>query len=178
MIRYMKKIFVFILAIFFFGSAAYAHSVGQSLEKTVGDYSVDIGYDTSPISAGEAVRFDFNLRKDGARFDAPPEFEYLWVRIAPQGGEGILFAGYLANLDFALTGMTYVFPRGGTYELTVRFEKDAKTVAETSFPLIVEAGDTQPSGAGGRLSREAIIAGLSGMLLGSLIVFLFFRKSA
>ena len=174
----MKKFFVFIVPLFVFGSAVYAHGVGQSLEKVVGDYSVDIGYDTSPIIAGEAVRFDFNLQKEGVRFDAPPEFQDVWVRIAPQGGEGILFAGYLANLDFALSGMTYVFPRGGTYELAVRFEKDAKIVAETSFPLTVEAGGAHVSGISGRWPVDAIIAGVGGLLLGSLLAFFFFKKSA
>lgn len=49
----------------FFGSMnthlALAHGEGPSLEKNVGNYIVDIGYEPEIIEAGSSVIFDFSL---------------------------------------------------------------------------------------------------------------------
>ncbi|MDP3770099.1 MAG: hypothetical protein Q8R40_04140 [bacterium] len=150
------------------------HGSGQSLEQTVGEYMVDVGYDTSVLTAGEPVRFDFNLRKK-ENFDLP-EFTDVWVRIAPQE-QGILFAGNIHFADFGPTGMTIVFPAPGSYQLTVRFQKDDEKIAEeVSFPLTVERGE---SSAGSASSYLALIGtGITGLLAGFVASYLIWGKKS
>lgn len=173
--RHMKYIFIASLLVLSFVSYAQAHGIGQSVEKQVGDYTIDIGYDslTPEVPADAAVRFDFALwNKDKTE---PVDFTTVWVRIAPLQGEGILFAGYLGQPDFGPTGISYVFARGGTYEVTARFTNKDKTLAETSFPLTVQnSAASQASNA--PLSRNIWISGLAGLVIGASFSFLFRRK--
>ena len=114
----------------------FAHSLGQSLEKQVGEYFIDIGY-SSPVvtlQAGESVRFDFNLwSKDHTQ---AIDFATVWVRIAP-AESGITFAGYLGFPEFGPLGMSYAFPDEGSYVLTARYFDGADMLGEASFPLTV-----------------------------------------
>lgn len=149
----------------------FAHSLGQSLEKEVGEYVVDIGYD-SPVTTvleGEPIRFDFNLwNKDRAVVD----FTSVWVRVAP-AESGITFAGYLGYPPFGAVGMSYTFPKAGEYTLTARFFNGEQTLAEATFPLQVEGtNDVKISNS----SPGLIVAGVSGFILGVLLLFFFKKK--
>lgn len=169
----MKQIILTTFILFVFANLAHGHSIGQSLEKQVGDYTIDIGYDSfvSEIPAGEPVRFDFNLwNRDKTE---PLDFTTAWVRIAPQNGQGFLFTGTLGVPDFGPTGMSYVFFSGGSYELTVRFQDKDKTFAEASFPLIVEGSAEE--NAKTQSTHNFLIGGFIGLVLG-IIIALFLRK--
>lgn len=151
--------------------AVYGHGLGQSLEKEVDGYVIDVGYDASDkVYAGEAIRFDFNLWEKN-RTD-PADFDHVWVRIAP--GEGILFAGFLYRPEFLLTGMSYAFANAGRYELTVRFlDKDGKSIAEASFPIEVFSDKSVWSSL---LNGGTAIGAVLGFVLGIIITFLVKRK--
>lgn len=150
----------------------FAHGLGQTFEREVGDYNVDIGYDsvTEVIPAGAPVRFDFDLSDKDRTLRVP--FTTVWVRIAPTNAPGFLFAGYLGIPSFGPANMSYVFADAGSYELTVRYENKDGTLAETSFPLTV----TEQEGSVGRESSlNVLLSGVIGFVLGAIILF-FFRK--
>lgn len=149
-------------------SLAEGHGLGQSLEKEVGDYIIDVGYDAiDKIEVGEATRFDFNLWNQSKTDIA--DFDHVWVRIAPKD-EGLSFAGFLYRPEFLLTGMSYTFEKSGEYELTVRFvDKEDKTLAEATFPLTIE--DT-----GSSFSADTITGILIGIMVGVVATFFIVRK--
>lgn len=167
------KYFILTTAILiFFVGTVHGHGLGQSLEKEIGDYVIDVGYDASDkVYAGEAIRFDFNLWKKN-RTDVA-DFDHIWLRIAPKE-EGILFAGFLYRPEFLLTGMSYAFAEAGQYELTVRFlDKDDKNLAEASFPIDAVSEEAPFAS----LMSVGTLAGfLFGALVGAGIVFLTTRK--
>jgi len=113
-----------------------AHSAGASIEKTIDNYLVDIGYSPEEPITGEPVRFDFALS------DKPTEeeidFTNIWVRI--EEGNKSLFAGSIDKARFGLTGFLYAFPESGEYQIFSRFENNEGPIAETSFPFSIEAG--------------------------------------
>ena len=152
---------------------AHGHGTGQSVEKTVGDYTVDIGYDSlSPeIPTGDPVRFDFNLWNNDKT--EPIDFTTVWVNIAPQNGQGFLFAGTLGVPDFGPTGMSYVFSKSGSYALTIHFNNKDKALADVSFPLIVQGGVEGSSQT--QSLRNLAISGFIGFMVGIILTF-FFRK--
>lgn len=169
MLKYLIAIFLVLSSFQFAG----AHSLGQSLEKQVNGYFIDVGYSAvDKIYTSDTIRFDFNLwnenRADVAGFD------HVWVRIAPKDKEGISFAGFLYRPEFLLTGMSYTFQEAGLYELTVRFlDKDDKNLAEASFPLTVEKES------GFSLTIDMILGAVGGIITGlgiGFVVAWFLRK--
>ncbi|HEY9480880.1 MAG TPA: hypothetical protein VIR98_01435 [Candidatus Paceibacterota bacterium] len=118
-----------------FPSFVLAHSTGESFEKVIGAYKVDIGYgDAAP---GEAATFDLKL------FDASGEskipFDNAWVRIERDGKT--FFAGPIANQTFGVPAFSIAFPTEGSYEVSVRFTNGQNVLAEATFPYQVEADE-------------------------------------
>lgn len=171
--KYHFSVFLlFYFLSFIFGFNGLAHGLGQSLEKEVNGYLVDIGYDAvDVIEANNAIRFDFNLWEKN-RIDMA-NFDYIWVRISPSD-RGISFAGFLYRPELLLTGMSYTFQNSGQYELTVRFlDKEDKILAETSFPLEVRGGDLER-----KALLQALGSGIGGLIIGSVIVLFLRKKNA
>ncbi|OGM97083.1 MAG: hypothetical protein A3B86_03030 [Candidatus Yanofskybacteria bacterium RIFCSPHIGHO2_02_FULL_38_22b] len=155
---------------FIFGFNSLAHGLGQSLEKEVNGYFIDVGYDAvDSIEAGVPIRFDFNLlTKDRLSTE---DFTSVWVKIAPRD-KGLSFAGFLHRPEFLLTGMSYTFQNAGQYEITVRFlDKEDKNLAEASFPLEVQGGDLEQ-----QALLQAIGAGIGGLVLGAITAWLLKNK--
>jgi len=165
----LTAIFVFALA-----GTGYGHGLGQTVVKTVGDYHVDLEYESLELRAQEPVRMNFNIRWVDPAHKADLIFTDVWVRIieANTGGgfDPTVFAGPISQANFGPTGMTYVFPRGGTYQVEVRFENEDKTIAESSFELTV-TNAPQPANA-----ITAGFGGLVGLLIGALGVYVVMRK--
>lgn len=109
-----------------------AHSDGLYYEEQVGSYFVDIGYNLEP-TAGDPVRFDLLLSHE--KGGEPVPFTQAWVRIT--GEDGLLFAGPVAYGTFGRPGFSLVFPQGGTYTVSARFEEGEKSLAEVAFPLLI-----------------------------------------
>jgi hypothetical protein len=156
----MKIFFTVIISFFVISQPAFSHGLGQSLEKEVNGYIIDVGYDAiDKIEAGQATRFDFNLTNKEKNQNI--DFDHVWVRISPKEG-GIIFAGYLFHPEYLLTGMSFSFPKEGNYEVTVRFiDKDDKSIAETTFPLEIIPGE-RASGS----SNTQLIYGALGLAAG------------
>lgn len=165
--RERYRFFIIFFAALFLGGAMLspaigkAHGIGASIEKVVGEHTIDIGYNPSEVEAGEQIRFDFDLlKKDGG----VPPFTDVWVRITSKD-RGIAFAGGLHKPEFGLIRMTYVFPQSGEHELSVRFQNGEETLAEASFPLSVAGSlaDAKPSI---QLSSQLTVGALIGLVIG------------
>ena len=151
-----------------------AHGLGQSIEKTIGDYTVEVEYEAPELQAEEPVRLDFKISKK----DMPGSVEFTdtWVRIA-QGTETI-FVGSIHNPEFGKAGMTFTFPESVNYELSVRFQNKDQTLAEASFPLTVAAGEKQANSTRTSQPYSALITGIIGLALGYGLSFLMKRKAS
>lgn len=148
-----------------------AHGLGQSLTKTVGDYTIEVEYEALKLQADESVRLDFSITKKDTKEEV--QFTDIWVRIAQ--GNKTVFAGALAKANFGKPGMTYTFPEAGEYELSVRFQNADKTVAEAPFQLRVEratAGKTKQK----KLPSQLIVGAIIGLVIGFSLSFLTKRQ--
>ncbi len=119
-----------------------AHGTGRSVEKQVGDYLLDIGYNTETIVTSKPVYFDFKLYQRGPSPGSAP-FDDVWVRVAE--GTTTLFASGIAYMSSGETGMIYTFDRAGTYTMSVRYERGETALAETTFALDVVPETTTSS---------------------------------
>lgn len=120
--------------------SALAHGEGQSVEKTVGEYTVKLEYEAFELQAGESTRLDFEMMRGENKEDIP--FSNVWVRITQ--GNKTIFAGGIAKSDFAKTGVTYTFPESGDYELSARFQNDkGESIVEAAFPLKIAQATTE-----------------------------------
>lgn len=163
----MKVLSLIALIFFLLGANASAHRTGQSLEKVVGNYLVDVGYNAlGTIRAGEAIHFDFTL------FDAlqktPVAFTDVWTKISKDNV--VVFAAGLQKKDILPAGMIYSFSESGNYELGLRFQNNDATLTETSFTITVESKDSP-------MTAEStwFLAALAGFALG-LGIALFLKK--
>lgn len=147
-----------------------AHSEGASFEQVVGDYLIDVGYDPEEITAGEPVRFDFELQDSSNEKET--NFTNIWVRI--EQGNKAFFAGSIARARFGLTGILYTFGEKGDYELFVRFEDDNGAIVETFFPVTVKNGSEENEGSDGY--TDIFLALLGGLALGILVSLMIKRK--
>ncbi|MCE9549282.1 hypothetical protein K8Q98_02685 [Candidatus Nomurabacteria bacterium] len=172
----MKYYFLLII-IFLIGlPIAHGNGFGIKFDEVVGDYIVNVDADTYVLTAEESVRFDFMLwNKDRTeRLD----FDNVWVNITPKGAFGPTFAGLLGRPQFGGFGMTYVFPKAGDYNMSVRLgklgEMGVETIAQATFPLVVEKSD---GGVFGQSRvRDFIISIILGLMIGAFSVFWFKRK--
>lgn len=105
---------------------------------------IDVDYSDLIIEAEQIGRFDFNLFADPER-TKPVNFTDMWVRITREDGSRVgktVFAGGVAKQTFGGNGFSFVFPKGGKYTLSIRYNDASKdtfgeTVAEAEFPLEV-----------------------------------------
>jgi len=142
---------------------AFAHGTGASLEKQVGEYLIDVGYNTAVFAEQSSTAFDFDIKKG----DEAVAFSDVWVRISQ--GTKTVFAGGIYNADFGGARMTYVFPQAGEYEFSVRFENEDESIAESEFQIVVE--EKQKEGLDPRVIPTAI-ALLIGAMAGYSVIYL------
>jgi hypothetical protein len=126
------------------------------------------------LQAQEPVRINFAIRWVDPAHKPDLTFTDAWVRIveANTGGgfDPTVFAGPISQANFGPTGMTYVFPRGGTYQVEVRFENDDKAIVESSFELAVAHAPQLAN------AVTAVFGGFAGLLMGALGVYMIMRK--
>lgn len=130
----MRIFLLTFLTLFFgIGYSVFAHSDGNSFERTVGNVLIDIGYSEEEIAAGEQVNFDFNIYD--AQTGEAVAFTDAWVRV--EHNRNTFFAGGIHRPPLGATTMMYQFPDAGTYTFAVRFQNELETVAESEFDVTV-----------------------------------------
>lgn len=123
---------------------ASAHVTGNYLERTVGEYLVDIGYDTFTILEKQTIVFNAALIKDAGslEWDYAPA-DALWIQITPPHAD--VFRTFIPIKQPGPVNASYTFDEPGTYRLAVRFLEGETVLAETSFPLTVHSIASQTS---------------------------------
>lgn len=158
MIKFFAFTSFFVLAVPFF---VHAHADGRSVEKQVGKYLLDIGYNTDPIVAGESTYFDFKLYE---KVPTPgvADFTDVWVRIEKE--KQTLFATGVSHMPVGATGMLYTFAEEGTHAVSARYERNGETLAETTFFVDVK-------GKAKELGPLFFLEELGAFLVGGLVSF-------
>ncbi|TSC86575.1 MAG: hypothetical protein G01um10148_561 [Parcubacteria group bacterium Gr01-1014_8] len=137
---------LFALTLLLLPSAVLAHG-GESLtftSTTTEGYVVDVDIEDGYLEADSFTRIDFGLFKDAARSKSA-DFTDMWVRIVKKDGSKAgqtLFAGAIAKQQIGGNGFSFVFPEGGVYALSVRYndaskEKYGDIVGEAEFEFEV-----------------------------------------
>ncbi len=118
---------------------------GMTLSATTTEGSIiDIDYTGLIVEAGVSGSFIFNLFTDDTRTVGAP-FKDLWVRVIQEDGTDwgrTIFAGPIARPEFGGQGFLYIFPEGGDYRLSIRYNREDELEAgrdaiTAEFPLTV-----------------------------------------
>jgi hypothetical protein len=103
------------LAVLLFFSIAFAH-LESGVDRQVGPYLLDVGWEPAAPAAGEPVFFAVNVVDYETQ--ERTDFDSAWVRFSK--GDRIAYAGSLA-MDRGSTSFSYEFPEAGVWEMDVRF---------------------------------------------------------
>lgn len=165
----MKIKTIFVVLISLAAGTVLAHGGGKSFEKTVGDFTIDVDADVATFAAGKSAVFDLSLAN--AKTGQPVSFTDIAVKLSHQ--DHTVFSADLKT-ENDLASFVYTFPFGGNYVLDVSYQKDNKELATASFPFnVISGGGAETGSAGG--SSTAVIAGIIGLLIGAVLVFIFKR---
>ncbi|OGZ95063.1 MAG: hypothetical protein A3I44_01650 [Candidatus Sungbacteria bacterium RIFCSPLOWO2_02_FULL_51_17] len=141
---------------------AFGHSGGASIEKTVGEYIIDIGYSETDLRAGTPLRFDLQLLSASSTTNVI-SVDDVWVRIRRVRDNVYPLVGRFHMPALGPAGMTYEFSEPGEYSMTVRFQKHDKAIVEADIPLTILASEDDKKT---MFSPGAFGAGTLGLLIG------------
>ena len=141
---------------------AFAHGGGQTVQKESGEYLIRLDAVSARMMSGIAERINFEIERSDQKETVP--FTHVWVRILAPDGD-FLFAGNVSAAPHGfVTGVSYLFPLPGAYEITVRFLDGERAVAEAELHLVVAEGETKEVFSG-ELLRGALFF-VAGLLMG------------
>ena len=167
----IKLLTLLILSIwigFSYADSAFAHEGEGSARATSGRYSIDVDYDPVGIEAGKLVNFDFAISETAT--ESPASFTSVNIEIS-QGNE-TKFAGKISPTNAEQTGMAYVFPRSGEYNMRVEFMNGVEKIAEADLPFMASASEAAPESR----SSANIVSGVIGALIGLIVGYSFHKK--
>jgi hypothetical protein len=123
-------------------SQASAHTAGQSFEKTVGDYLVDIGYDALEVKEGQEIVLDMALiEKPGSLGWKYADYDSVWLQISMEGQEPFRSVSPVGLPSPVMAKHT--FEKAGDYQLAVRFLKGEEVLADAAFTLDVKGANEE-----------------------------------
>lgn len=114
---------------------ASAHGGQPSLEKTVGPYLVDIGFDRIGMRPGEEVTFDFDLFTATGALNFV-KFTNVNVEFATKDGVTV-HEQVVENEEVNVPSMKYTFNKAGTYVMHVTYMRGDEQIVYTTFELPV-----------------------------------------
>jgi hypothetical protein len=133
----MKRSTFNLFSLFLFFILVYSYIVSAHLDggedKIIDGYLVDFGYSPKDLSANKPIELAFNLLDHKTKEVIEPD--NVWVRIAEK--DNVIFSAKLFP-ETKHISFLYTFPRGGTYEIKVRFKDETKKLVETDFKIKVE----------------------------------------
>lgn len=132
--RLLSKLILISLLLVFSVVPVRAHGDQETITAESGEYLPEIRYDLTDISVYGSTTIDFLLKnKDSEDVD----FDSVWVKIEKDGE--LLFAGPLSKRQIGPTSITYSLPQEGEYLISARFQNNEDSLAEASFPLVVDS---------------------------------------
>jgi hypothetical protein len=123
-----------LVSCFFAPVGVSAHGDRPSLEREVGSYLIDVGFDREGFRPGEEVTFDLDLYTAG---DHPEfvEFDTVDIRITKESET--VFTHVVQNDPVYIPSFSYTFPEEGEYQLFVAYAESGAVKVETTFDVIV-----------------------------------------
>jgi hypothetical protein len=146
---------------------ASAHGLVTTQSQTTGNYTVEFEYNTvGNILTGDYTLYDGYLldstTRDGIDFDSA------FIRIAKQNGPAVIGANLAESPDIkGYASLSGVIAEPGTYETTVSFYKDSKTLAESKFNFTVEQNQDYTSASKLSKNHLLIVVYIVGVLMGA-----------
>jgi hypothetical protein len=136
---FMYRFALAFLALVVLTPGAGAHGLQSSLQKEVGPYLVDVGYDAYEFESNKETIFNFALIANAQGTDMSKwefaDFDEVRIRFAPEGQDA---PEKIIKLEAPLVAYaTHTFPSDGQYVLTVKFLNDGKEVSAADFPIAV-----------------------------------------
>jgi hypothetical protein len=116
-----------------------AHGTGLFFEAAVGNFEMDIDFDTQEPMADQEVFIGFSLftppDSPDWEFASYTDLQLIFIR------NGVtVYDKQLPPSDFrGRRFLNYTFPQDGDYTMTVRFLENEELLAEKSFPVTVKA---------------------------------------
>lgn len=120
----MKHTLVFLVVL----SAVVSAHLQAGIDKQIGPYQLDVGWDPGAPNVGEKTVFAVNVVKPGTR--DPAALGRVFVRL--EKGDAVYFSGNLDMQD-GDTQFSYQFPQTGTWNLHLEFDGQ-KADAEVYVP--------------------------------------------
>lgn len=139
--RLIFRTLIFIL-IFLFAfpiSRIGAHGLETTVNKLVGEYLIQLEYDTlGNISAGEATSFGFELLDPET--EKTVKLNRIFVRITKKNGPiGYVGNQYALDVDGVIASRAKIsLPSEGEYDFSLQFFRDDEKLAEHTFTLPVD----------------------------------------
>lgn len=130
------RIFILALALVLpvFTSAHGGETIGR-VEKD--GYVVTLDAIVTSWRAGESERMNLEIERVAATTSAEVAYTDIWVRITGTD-DAIHFVGTIGRApDGFVTGLSFLFPESGNYEVTTRFMDGEREIVEASFPVAV-----------------------------------------
>lgn len=113
----------------------FAHGGGLTIQKESGIYTLTLDAVSEQIHPGVSERINFEIMyREGT---STVSFTHAWVRIMGPDGSFLFSGNVHAAPEGFVTGISYLFPIAGTYQITVRFLRGEEAIAETEFPVLV-----------------------------------------
>ncbi|HSB46979.1 MAG TPA: hypothetical protein VLD37_03125 [Candidatus Bilamarchaeum sp.] len=106
------KLLIIALAL---AALSFAH-LENGVDRQVGPYILDTGWEPAAPGAGEPVFFAINIVD--AKSEEKTNFTEVWVRFSR--GDRIAYAGTMA-MDEGSASFSYEFPEAGTWDMDMKF---------------------------------------------------------
>lgn len=116
-----------------------AHMVGQSWEKQVGAYVIDAGCDQLEFVPKQENFCSFTLIENAGSWDWEiARHDTVDVEVSRVSKNETIFKKSLTPEPQVMTFTSFSFPRGGDYNLYLRFSSRGAVLAEADFPIVVQ----------------------------------------
>ncbi len=149
---------------------ASAHAWGFSIERRVGDYLIDVGYDVPQLTKDVPVLFSFTLVErpgtldwDFVRYDA------VELEIVPPRGEHVT-----DRIDVnppLVAGFPYTFEEAGIHDMHIRYLSGAMVLAEADFAVPVQSRVASVT------SLLIVTIPLIGFVIGAIVIVVTVRRT-
>ena len=161
------NLLVLLLTFTIFPFNANAHGLETTESQVVGEYLVQLEYDTiGNINAGEAIRFSFELLDPDTKETI--KFNRVFVRIVKKDGP-LAYVGNQYALDVSgiiAANSSLILPEEGDYDFNLQFFRGEEKLIEHTFTLPVDPDWSKKNKSNGAMSYLWIMTLVGGLIGG------------